>query len=90
MAGDQDFRLQLLGYSLTTVEIAYYLPDHPSLLQLFVWQQYDEAPEYPGLRRFLDTWRLDIEAVLHSVTIANDRTMGPRTWRPTVAVRCIQ
>ena len=31
MTGDQDFRLQLLGYSLTTVEIAYYLPDHPSL-----------------------------------------------------------
>ena len=85
-----DFRKQMLGYGLTTAQILYRMPDHPSLLQLIVWQQYDEAPEYPGLRRFLDTWRRDIEAVLHSVTIANDRNMGPRTWRPTDAVRCIQ
>ena len=27
---------QLDGYGLTTAEIHYYRPDHPSLLQLFV------------------------------------------------------
>jgi uncharacterized protein Usg len=90
LTGDRDFGLQLLGHSLTTVEITYYLPDYPSLLQLFMWQQYDEAPEYPALRRFLTMWKRDIEAVLHSVRIANDRTMGPRVWRPTQEIMTLQ
>jgi uncharacterized protein Usg len=28
----------LKGYSLTTAEILYRLPDHPALLQSFIWQ----------------------------------------------------
>jgi len=30
--------LVLKGYSLFTAEILYHLPDHPRLLQSFVWQ----------------------------------------------------
>ena len=51
-----DFRLQMEGYGLTTAEIHYHLPDHPSLLQLYVWQDYDLAPAFPELRGFLDYW----------------------------------
>ena len=43
----REFRLQMEGYGLTTAEIHYHLPDHPSLLQLYVWQDYDLAPEFP-------------------------------------------
>src|SRR5678816_4297031 len=32
---------------LVTAEITYRLPDHPHLLQIFVWQNYDTAPDYP-------------------------------------------
>lgn len=60
---------QLKGYRLTTAEILYRLPDHPRLLQSFVWQQLDLAPRYPELRRFLDFWETEIEARLHSVRV---------------------
>ncbi len=82
MSGHEEFRLQLLGYGLSTVEINYYLPDYPSLLQVFVWQTYDEAPHFPALQRFLDHWRREIEAVVHSVRMAHSMLLGPREWRP--------
>ena len=61
---------QLKGYRLTTAEILYHLPDHPDLLQSFVWQTLDMAPRYPVLRKFLDYWENNIEGRLHSVRIA--------------------
>ena len=79
--GDRDFALQVAGYGLSTVQVHYYLPDHPSLLQLFVMQQYDIAPTFPELDRFLDYWRREIEAVLHSVRVAHKHLIGPAEWR---------
>lgn len=81
MMASNDFRLQLAGYGLSTVHIHYFLPDHPSLLQEFVLQQHDIAPRFPELRRFLDFWRRDIEAVLHSVRVAHQHLIGPGEWR---------
>ncbi|WP_232494571.1 usg protein [Novosphingobium kaempferiae] len=78
---DRDFIAQLEGYSLTTAEIHYYRPDAPSLLQLFIWQEYDLAPDFPMLFDFLDHWRREIEAALHSVRIAHGRLVGPTEWR---------
>ena len=52
----RNLAVQLQGYRLTTAEILYHLPDHPHLLQSFVWQQLDLAPDFPGLRKFLDFW----------------------------------
>lgn len=66
---DEAIKLQLEGYRLTTAEIIYRLPDHPALLQSFVWQHYDLQPEFPVLRRFLDYWVRHIEGKLHSVRV---------------------
>ncbi len=54
--------LQMRDYRLTTAEIFYHLPDHPKLLQQYLWQEYDLAPHFPELRRFLDFWekKLDV------------------------------
>ena len=79
--GDKDFARQIEGYGLSTVQIHYYMPDHPSLLQLFDMQQYDLAPTFPELDRFLAYWRREIEAVLHSVRIAHKHLVGPAEWR---------
>ena len=79
--GDEDLARQIAGYGLSTVQIHYYLPDHPALLQLFVMQQYDIAPRFPELDRFLDYWRREIEAVLHSVQVAHQDLIGPAEWR---------
>ena len=76
-----DFLKQLQGYGLATVEIHYFMPDHPSLLQLFVMQQYDVAPKFPVLGDFLTYWRQEIEAVLHSVRVAHKELIGPAEWR---------
>lgn len=80
-SASDDFVRQIEGYGLTTVQIHYYMPDHPSLLQMFVMQQYDIAPRFPELDRFLGYWRREIEAVLHSVRVAHNRLIGPAEWR---------
>ena len=69
--------LQLQGYRLTTAEIIYRLPDHPSVLQTFVWQRYDIAPRYPELNKFLDYWHKEIEGKLHAVYVASNEILGP-------------
>lgn len=65
--------LQLHDYRLTTAEILYHLPDHPALLQSFIWQEYDVAPKFPRLRGFLDFWQREIDGRLHSVMVANQK-----------------
>jgi uncharacterized protein Usg len=65
---DADFDRQLKGERLTTAEVIYYLPDHPALLQRFLWQTLDLPPEFPRVCKFLDFWRREIDAVIHSVT----------------------
>lgn len=76
-----ELRLQLQGYRLTTAEILYHLPDHPHLLQSFVWQHLDMAPEFPVLRRFLDFWTRNIEGRLHSVKVARAELVTPGELR---------
>ena len=71
--------LQLRGYRLATAEILYHLPDHPGLLQTFVWQHYDIEPDYPELHKFLDFWSRNIDGKLHSVTVARRQLIGPAT-----------
>src|SRR5579884_1515770 len=63
--------IQLRDYRLTTAEILYHLPDHPALLQSYIWQDYDIAPRFPVLHGFLDFWTRKIEGKLHSVKVAS-------------------
>lgn len=37
--------LMLKGYGLTTAEMIYRMPDHRNVLNSFVWQDYDLAPD---------------------------------------------
>ena len=73
--------LQLRGYRLTTAEIIYHLPDHPALLQSFIWQKFDLAPDYPELRRFLEFWSRSIEGKLHSVNVRQSSRTTPNRFR---------
>lgn len=63
-------RKQLADHRLTTAEIFYHMPDHPALLQSYVWQDYDTAPHFPVLRRFLAFWQKELDGQLHSVRVA--------------------
>ena len=75
------FKRQLQGYGLTTANILYRLPDHPKFLQTYVWQDYDLAPLFPELRKFLDFWARELEGPLHSVTVAHQRLIAAHEVR---------
>jgi uncharacterized protein Usg len=77
----RDFIRQLEGYGLTTAEILYRLPDHPKLLQTYVWQDYDLAPKFPVLLEFLDFWKRKLEGPLHSIRIAHAGLIKPAEIR---------
>ena len=73
----KDFQKQMSGYGLTTAEILYRRPDHPWLLQTYVWQNYDLFPKFPELQRFLAFWMEKLEGPLHSVMVAHSRLIKP-------------
>ena len=76
-----EFELQMKGYGLTTARIFYHMPDFTSVLQTYVWQAYDLAPDFPEMRRFLDFWQGQIEGALHSVYYSHRRLISTNEWR---------
>ena len=73
--------VRIPDWRLTTAEILYHLPDHPGLLQSFVWQEMDIAPRYPVLRKFLTFWERELDGKLHSVKVASNPLITPAAYR---------
>ncbi len=78
---DRQFVEQLKGYNLTTAEILYHLPDHPTLLQSYIWQDYDLAPRFPKLKGFLDFWTNNLDGPLYTIRVAHKRLIRPTEFR---------
>lgn len=78
---DNEFVRMLAGYSLTTAEIIYRLPDHPSLMQSYIWQDYDLHPRFPKLKGFLEFWAQNLEGKLHKVLVAHTGLIRPCEMR---------
>lgn len=76
-----DFARQIDGYGLTTADILYRLPDHPAILQQYIWQEYDKAPSFPELNRFLAFWQAKLEGLLYRVTVCHKTLIGPAELR---------
>jgi uncharacterized protein Usg len=83
---DREFLKQLGGYSLTTAEILYRLPDHPALLQTYLWQDYDLHPRFPKLRSFLDFWSENLDGALFKIRVAHAHLIHPREIKFTDGV----
>ena len=81
MQDKSDFELQLQGYGLTTAHILYRLPDHLGILQTYVWQDYDLAPEFPQMYGFLDFWESNLDGPLHSVRYSHQKLVKPGEFR---------
>jgi uncharacterized protein Usg len=73
----RDFQKMVEGYGLTTANIFYRLPDHPAIVQSYVWQEYDLHPDFPQLHKFLDFWSRSLEGKLHSVLVAHAGLIRP-------------
>lgn len=81
-----EFALRLRGWRLAIAEVLYYMPDHPTLLQSFIWQTLDLAPSYPRIHKFLDFWRAEIQAVIHSVNLAGGEQLAPAKIRNVATI----
>jgi uncharacterized protein Usg len=73
----RDIELVLKGYRLATAEILYRMPDNQHFLQSFLWQDFDMAPEFPVLRKFLRFWEENLDGPLHSVRVASTQLLTP-------------
>jgi uncharacterized protein Usg len=81
MRGTREMELMLKGYGLTTAEFLYHMPDHPHVLQTFIWQHYDLAPKFPKLLSFVEFWRSQLDGPLHSVKYTHNRLISATEWR---------
>ena len=81
MQFSSDLERQLNGYGLTTAHILYRIPDFESVLQTYVWQDYDLAPDFPEMQKFLNYWQANLDGPLHSVRYTHQRLIGPSEWR---------
>ncbi len=76
-----DHHAMLRGLDLTTAQIIYRLPDAPSILQFYVWQEYDVHPHFPKLKTFLQFWTEHLEGKLFKVRVAHRALITPREMR---------
>lgn len=81
MLASPEFRKQMEGYGLTTAEILYRMPDHQTLLQSYVWQDYDIFPDFPVLKNFLEFWERTLDGPLFKVTLSHSRLIKPTDWK---------
>jgi uncharacterized protein Usg len=72
---------QLRGYSLTTAEILYRMPDHRGLIQSFLWQDYDVAPRFPRLEAFLDFWHRNLDGPLFRIKVMSKGLISPAEFQ---------
>jgi len=81
MRNAREMELMLNGYGLTTAEFLYHMPDHPHVLQTFIWQHYDLSPRFPALHNFIEFWKAKLDGPLHSVKYTHKRLIAPNEWR---------
>jgi len=88
-ADTRNLRRQVAGYRLTTAEIVYRMPDHPTVLQTFGWQKLDLPPRFPELKKFLAFWEKNLDGPLHSVRVGHVEVLSPSHWRALEATAII-
>ena len=80
----QETELTGRGYGLPTAEFIYRMPDYTHVLNSFVWQDYDIAPDHPKLFEFVEFWQSEIEGPLHSVRFSHRKLLRSGEWRNVV------
>lgn len=62
------------------LQVIYYLPDYPSLLQEFTWGFDDRIPQLIRTHKFLNHWKTNIDAIIAEILISINN--GPKKdWR---------
>ena len=71
----------LRGFVRVTYEITYRLPDFKNLLNTFIHEREDRAPDYPELCAYLNWWDKNIEGPIHSIRATKVRLITPREMK---------
>ena len=80
----KETELMLKAYGLTTAELFYRIPEYRNVINSFVWQDYDLAPDYPQLFKFIEVWQAKIEGPLHSVRLTHRKLIAAGEGRSLV------
>ena len=72
--------MMLKGYGLTTAELFCRIPDYRNVINSFVWQDCDLAPDCPQVFKFIEFWQERIDGPLHSVRFTHRKLIGPGEW----------
>ena len=73
--------LMMQGYGLTTAEMFYHMPDHPHVLNTFIWQDYALAPYHEKLLNFIGYWQDALAGPLRSVRFVHRKLISAGQWR---------
>lgn len=65
--------------SIITIDVFYYFPEYPLLIQEFVWQTEDRVPEIPRTRKFLKYWETNIDGLIKEVILSGLNSDGSAT-----------
>lgn len=65
------------GYRLCRAQIIYRNPDDPELLETYVWQELDHAPDFPVLKSFLRAWSTYCTSDIESVEVCECEDITP-------------
>lgn len=76
-----DTEMMLKGYGLTTAELFYRMPDYQHVLNSYIWQEYDLAPDHPRLFEFIEFWQTKLDGPLHSVQFTHRKMLSSGEWR---------
>ncbi|MEK7509718.1 MAG: hypothetical protein AAB605_03320 [Patescibacteria group bacterium] len=76
-----------LEAELATATILYRLPDFPHILQSYIWQDYDNPPQFPRLCDFLDFWKAEVEGELYRVEVTSSGLLVPRIRTENFSIR---
>lgn len=68
------------AYRPVLLQVIYYMPSHPMILQEFTWGYEDTVPELARTQRFLLHWKNNIRATVSEIllSVSND---SQRRWR---------
>ena len=70
--------IRIKKWTVATVQVIYFIPDHLHILNEFIWQTEDELPEYPRIKKFLDYWDKNIDGPIKGVYIYDNKHSNVR------------
>ncbi len=62
------------------LQVIYYMPDYPSLLQEFTWGFDDRIPQLIRTHKFLNYWKSNIDAIIAEILISINNS-PKKDWR---------